>query len=164
LVPTLLIIAAAVQKYNLQGDKEIWVTGHSLGGALASLLTAMLIADGFGVAALYTYGAPRVGDNRFEEIFNEKFSTAYRVVNQDDVVPHLPPEFFGFSHSGHRILFDREGSRQEDKSTWIEFQEKMGAWLSHIPQAGIQIKGPHLLNSPEGYLTKLKHDVMNWFR
>jgi hypothetical protein len=40
----------------------------------------------------------------------------------------------------------------------------MGAWLSHVPQAGIQIKGPHLLSSPEGYLTKLKNDVMDLFQ
>lgn len=164
LVPTLVVIASNVQKFNLRGEKEIWLTGHSLGGALASLLAAMLLADDFEVAALYTYGAPRVGDTRFEKIFNEKFQAAYRVVNQDDVVPHLPPEFLGFSHNGSRILFDRDGRRSSEKNRWVEFQEKMGAWLSHIPQSGIQIKGPHLLKSEEGYLKKLKNDLIDFLQ
>ncbi|HEY9889142.1 MAG TPA: lipase family protein, partial [Candidatus Obscuribacterales bacterium] len=63
LVPTLVRIAADSQKYNLNGEKKIWVAGHSLGGALAVLLTATLLADGIPVAGLYTYGAPRVGNS-----------------------------------------------------------------------------------------------------
>ncbi|HEY9889945.1 MAG TPA: hypothetical protein V6D02_16185, partial [Candidatus Obscuribacterales bacterium] len=89
---------------------------------------------------------------------------AYRVVNQDDVVPHLPPEFLGFSHSGKRILFDRQGRRYEDYKTWVKFQAMMGAWIAHIPKAGISVKGPHLLNTPEGYLRKLRDDVVRRFR
>jgi len=81
LVPTLVRIASDAQRYNPASNKQIWIAGHSLGGALAVLLTAMLIADEVPVAGLYTYGAPRVGNKAFEEAFNQQFTNAFRVVN-----------------------------------------------------------------------------------
>jgi triacylglycerol lipase len=158
LVPTLVRIASDTQKYNPSGTKQIWIAGHSLGGALAVLLTAMLVADDIPVAGLYTYGAPRVGDNTFEEAFNQRFANAFRVVNEDDMVPHLPPEFLGYSHTGKRVLFSRDGIRQDDQNTWQEFQAQMGSWMSKVTRAKIEIKEPHLLATPQGYLQKLKHD------
>jgi triacylglycerol lipase len=158
LVPTLIRIASDAQRYNPASNKKIWITGHSLGGALAVLLTAMLTADNVPVAGLYTYGAPRVGDTKFEEIFNDRFANAYRVVNENDMVPHLPPEFLGFSHTGQRVLFRKDGVRSDDRETWYEFQKMMGSWLSNLTKAKVFIKEPHLLAHSEGYLQKLKRD------
>lgn len=65
-------------------DLTFWFTGHSLGGALATLAASRFSP----VRAVYTFGAPRVGN----EAFVRSFSTAmYRFVNGDDVVPALPP-------------------------------------------------------------------------
>jgi triacylglycerol lipase len=164
LVPTLVRIASDAQKYNPKALKNIWIAGHSLGGALAVLLTAMLIADDIPVAGLYTYGAPRVGNNKFEETFNARFNPAYRVVNQDDMVPHLPPEFLGFSHTGQRVLFTRDGTRTEDRDTWKKFQAMMGSWIADLTRAKVTIKEPHLLASQEGYLNKLKTDLEKMMR
>jgi len=41
------------------------VTGHSLGGAIATLAVAELISKGIQVDNLYTFGSPRVGDSNF---------------------------------------------------------------------------------------------------
>jgi len=158
LVPTLIRIAWDSQKYNPTSHKLIWIAGHSLGGALAVLLTAMLITENVPVAGLYTYGAPRVGNNKFEKAFNARFKDAYRVVNQDDMVPHLPPEFLGFSHTGQRVLFNRDGTRTHDQDTWKKFQAMMGGWISNLTKAKVTVKEPHLLNSNEGYLSKLRRD------
>ena len=159
LVPTLIRIASDAQRYNPASNKHIWIAGHSLGGALAVLLTAMLIAEEVPVAGLYTYGAPRVGNKQFEEIFNARFQEAYRVVNQDDVVPHLPPEFLGFSHTGQRVLFERNGTRREDRNTWKKFQAMMGGWIADLTKAKITVKEPHQLASSAGYLNQLKRDL-----
>lgn len=64
----------------------LFITGHSLGGALALLTTKMLADDING--ACYTFGAPRVANY---EYFKEVKTPIYRVVNSADVVPRLPP-------------------------------------------------------------------------
>lgn len=68
-------------------DKPLFVTGHSLGGALATVATKKLSHEG-GIAACYTFGSPRVGDE--EWIANIK-SPIYRLVNAADCVTMLPP-------------------------------------------------------------------------
>ena len=75
----------------------ILVTGHSLGSALA-VLGALDIKIYFGIHSklirLYTFGQPRVGDKNFSDWVNKEFNfnNYYRVVNYDDMVPHLPPQ------------------------------------------------------------------------
>lgn len=63
-----------------------FITGHSLGGALALLTTREVAADING--ACYTYGAPRVAN--YEYFANMK-TPVYRVVNSSDIVPRVPP-------------------------------------------------------------------------
>lgn len=164
LFPTLVKILSNVQRLDPHRQKDIWVTGHSLGGALAVLLVAMLIEDGVHVRGLYTFGAPRVGDRDFAETFNEKFirtmkGVAYRVVNEGDLIPHLLPEFLNFRHTQNRMLFDENGQRQDDESTWNNFKESMGAWMSHIGKKDLAIADYHMLGSSNGYLRKLKNDL-----
>ena len=53
-----------------RGSQEVWVTGHSLGGALAVLLAATLAESKIRVTGLYTFAAPRVGNKRFAARLN----------------------------------------------------------------------------------------------
>lgn len=161
LFPVLLEITIALHKYNPTGDKGIWVTGHSLGGALAVLLASMFIEEGIEVRGLYTFGAPRVGDSQFSESFNEKFTgVSYRIVNEGDLVPHLPPEFLGFLHAGKATLFNENGDRlDDDVATWTKFREGIGAWMSHIGKSDLAIRDFHKLETNNGYLNRLKNDL-----
>ncbi|PLX96647.1 MAG: hypothetical protein C0622_14355 [Desulfuromonas sp.] len=63
-----------------------YFTGHSLGGALALLVTRELAPDING--ACYTFGAPRVADYQY---FCNMKTPVYRVVNSSDIVPRVPP-------------------------------------------------------------------------
>jgi len=73
-------------------DKTIYVTGHSLGGALAALCALDLAANaGFRNPVVYTFGSPRAGDPAFRKAFGNKVGESYRVNNRFDVVTHLPP-------------------------------------------------------------------------
>ena len=65
----------------------LFITGHSLGGALATVATKKLLRKG-GIAACYTFGSPRVGND--EWVYTIK-SPIYRVVNATDCVTMLPP-------------------------------------------------------------------------
>lgn len=65
----------------------LFITGHSLGGALATIAAKKLQHAG-GIAACYTYGSPRVGDDTW--VAGMKTSV-YRIVNAADCVTMLPP-------------------------------------------------------------------------
>jgi triacylglycerol lipase len=96
-----------------QRDRRFWLTGHSLGGALATLAGIQLQMCGYGVNGIYTFGTPRVGDRSFALQFNRRlYQHTFRLVNHKDVVPHLPPLGLGYAHVGQLIYFDRDGQRQ----------------------------------------------------
>ena len=78
-------IQAKIDEPQFQ-EKPLFITGHSLGGALAMIAAKKLTHKG-GIAACYTFGAPRVGD---EEWISDIKTPVYRLVNAADCVPMLP--------------------------------------------------------------------------
>lgn len=72
-------------------DLPLYITGHSLGGALAMVTTRYLGYDSTG--ATYTYGCPRVADDEF---YRRVKTPVYRIVNSADAVPRVP---FGYGFS-----------------------------------------------------------------
>jgi hypothetical protein len=66
----------------------VYITGHSLGGALAILAAKYIASDSLG--ACYTFGGPRVGDFNFADSIK---TPIYRVVNAADGVPRVPPSW-----------------------------------------------------------------------
>eukprot|EP01083_Nonionella_stella_P304865 1061320_1 len=95
-------------------EYQIFITGHSLGGALAGIFTLDLYADYYNNGApldktkmkIYTYGQPRVGNDGFAVLMNELLDYEYyRVVHSKDPVPVLPPWIFGYRHNGIEIHY-----------------------------------------------------------
>lgn len=79
--------------------RHVWVTGHSLGGALAVLAAARLKINGID-SRIYTYGQPRLGLFDFGERFDaELHHRCHRIVNQSDIVARLPPGLI-YRHCG----------------------------------------------------------------
>lgn len=74
------------------GDKDLYITGHSLGGAMATIATSR-ISDK--VKCLYTFGSPRVGTRSFVKSFD---TPHFRFVNNNDVVTSVPFAFLGYRH------------------------------------------------------------------
>lgn len=68
-------------------DKPLFLTGHSMGGALAMLTGCRLAKAGRPPAAVYTFGSPRVGDRAFCAGYA---LPTYRLVNRLDLVPEMP--------------------------------------------------------------------------
>lgn len=88
-------IVAAVKE---AGNRKIWITGHSLGGALAVIAASKLIAPFEGVV---TFGQPRAGGKLFAQRCQTAFGDRHlRVINDQDAVPRVPPFTGGFRHSG----------------------------------------------------------------
>ncbi|PSB24656.1 lipase family protein [Stenomitos frigidus] len=78
---------------------SVTVTGHSLGGALATLC-AVDVQYNFSPVdvELYTFGSPRVGNSGFRDSFNQRVPKSYRFVYGMDIVPALPRPWQGYSH------------------------------------------------------------------
>jgi len=66
-------------------DHALYVTGHSLGGALALVAARALNSDD--LAACYTFGSPMVGGKEFDDDIKPSI---YRIVNACDIVPFAP--------------------------------------------------------------------------
>lgn len=96
-------VAVLKSKYPSAG---ITITGHSLGGALAALTAADLSFYHSNIN-LHTFGQPRVGDQTFANFLNGRaqISSMFRVVNDHDIVPHLPPHLMGFRHAAREIWY-----------------------------------------------------------
>ncbi|KAH9116853.1 hypothetical protein AeMF1_009256 [Aphanomyces euteiches] len=66
--------------------REIFCTGHSLGGALATIAAVDVAATIWRPVTMYNYGSPRVGNHAFAREFNSFVEVAFRVVNDGDVI------------------------------------------------------------------------------
>jgi hypothetical protein len=89
--------------------ETLYVTGHSLGGAMAVLAASRLLRGDYSawapeklIRGVYTFGQPMVGDRGFAEACEEDFrGRLFRHVYRRDVVPQLPPKSsFDYAHTG----------------------------------------------------------------
>ncbi|CAL5068823.1 unnamed protein product [Urochloa decumbens] len=81
---------------------HVYVTGHSLGGALATLLalelsSSQMAKNGVIFVTMYNFGSPRVGNRRFAEVYNAKVKDSWRIVNHRDIIPTVP-RLMGYCH------------------------------------------------------------------
>jgi triacylglycerol lipase len=72
-------------------DRTVWVTGHSLGGAMALLGAWLFTRKGISVHQIYTYGAPMVGNDTVAKALDTEFANKiFRYCNAEDPIPKLP--------------------------------------------------------------------------
>jgi len=121
-----------------RGNKTIWITGHSLGGALAELCAAQaMFVSKIPVQGVYTFGQPRVGNNDFADAVNAKLGSGiFRFVNDRDIVPRVPLFSMGFCHYGGQHAFDHAGKASSAESAVETLNEALtfarGAFNFHV--------------------------------
>jgi len=175
LFPVLLELGAILgqeHKSSASGpSKTLWVTGHSLGGALATLFMALLtVADGdcaglvdFSFGGLYTFGAPRVGDRRFAQSLEAcplLENRIFRVLNFGDPVPQLPRRYMGFRHGGQAITINVKGEVLESAPPPPSRLKAFGEWLRYVAQPDFQSLESHLMPGENGYLQALQRAIV----
>jgi len=122
---------------NIGPGKKLYITGHSLGAALATLAVPDICsATSFTSPVVYTFASPRVGDKRFAAEYNHLCSGhSYRVANTCDLVVSLPfpvpfLSFIGgfFTHVDEPVEFT---TQKED----AEKNHEIGTYLTSIEAA-----------------------------
>ncbi|OKP85989.1 lipase [Paenibacillus helianthi] len=80
---------------RLSPGKRLYITGHSLGGALATLCAPdVAVHTAFNTPHLYTYGSPRAGDPAFAKACSRYVPNSYRIGNLFDAAVYVPPSIF----------------------------------------------------------------------
>ncbi len=107
-------VAKDIEESVLQlKEMPLYITGHSLGAALATVATQTLEHNPHireVIAACYTFGSPRVGNSHYDIEFK---SPIYRVVNTTDIVTVIPLLAMGYIHIGDvRYLGAKDGEFQ----------------------------------------------------
>lgn len=132
-------------------DKPIYITGHSLGGAMAGVLYSSFgfpFYDDYRShrrlhpRAAYTFGMPRFGNNG---VMLETPSP-YHIFNKKDIVPHTPPKWMGYANPLHeRSLTDNSMENIASRDTF----DLLNVWLAKTLRQGIKD------HSMEVYLKRL---------
>lgn len=117
--------------------KKIIFTGHSLGGAIATLATLFFsyeykdkIKESHLEIDCLTLGSPRVGDSSFASLFNKNVNNSYRYVNDNDPIPCFPSNW-RFEHV-KGLIWLNQNINYEFNSIWkiyVRFQNIIFDWF-----------------------------------
>ncbi|QOY35624.1 lipase family protein [Anaerobacillus isosaccharinicus] len=105
--------------------KRLYITGHSLGAALATLHAFDVAVNGhFHKITMYNYGSPRVGNPEFASRYSRTVRDSIRFVNSSDIIPMLPPQkihcpftkkYWNYQHVPKQVKFSiQAGSIQKN--------------------------------------------------
>ena len=114
-------VKEALLKFQ-RNSQSVWITGHSLGGALATLAVAALIEENCDVGGAYTFGQPRVGSEKFAKKLDSQYKYRFfRVVNNEDIVTRIPTRLMGYYHVGSDVYIDALGMLHRGPKWWFRF-------------------------------------------
>ena len=137
------------------------VTGHSLGGALATMAAASLQDNNMDVAGLYTFGQPRAGDISFTRQLNNTLAgKVYRFINNNDVVPHVPPPFSFrnptrfYAHLGSVKYFDSKGNLVANYKAISRALDGLIGLGKSLFESGFDLISDHSMSYYVSYLAK----------
>ena len=157
-------VEAALQGREAGPATTLLITGHSLGGALATLCAAD-VAESWAAAGLpasrrpllllHTFGSPRVGDARFAARFAQLVPHALRIVAGKDLVPSLPPAALGFAHAGAGVHLPEAGLSDEHAAKELpgtDYEREPGE-IAASAASGLGVKH-HLLGHYQAALVR----------
>ena len=113
---------------NLQQAKRrpVFITGHSLGGAMATVAAAKFLHEDRPFTSVYTFGQPRVMTRKTAQIFNtECKSRFFRFHNNNDIVTRIPARIMGYSHVGTYFYITKDKECHQDIGYWFRFLDNV---------------------------------------
>ncbi len=139
------VIDARYQELMEADRRLLFLTGHSLGGAMATIAAARLIARDQPFTSVYMFGQPRAMDRKTARIYNsEAKERHFRFVNNEDIVTRVPTRISGFSHVGNCVYIDNDGCIHRDPGFWFKFIDTIvGALESLVKIGDVALVGDH---------------------
>jgi predicted lipase len=127
--------------------RPIFVTGHSLGGAMAVLGGAacgLELKEAFQPEiTVYTYGQPRVGNDNFNNTLTSNIKGLFRVVNNNDIVARIPVDLvkktpaLDYSHTGKLVYLDTNKKvHLQDLGWWAKTKDEFWGRIQDIGKPG----------------------------
>lgn len=143
---------------NERKGRALWITGHSLGAALATLAVAKLrLEKDEPVNGLYTFGQPRTGDREFQKNFDADFvSQTFRFVYNNDIVARIPFRSMHYSHVGTFKYIDKKGTISEDISWWDIIADRVHGRIEDLLKPGTDGIKDHAIDNYVKFLEKAR--------
>jgi triacylglycerol lipase len=124
------------RRFAINPALRLWLTGHSLGAALAKLFA---IRCQWAIAGVYTFGEPRVGNAAFRDYYDAWLrDRTFRVVNGEDFITRIPWLLDAYRHSGTEVFYSAFGGcaaaqpYQIDPPWWLKgFSDVFGTWQEY---------------------------------
>jgi triacylglycerol lipase len=107
--------------------KKLWITGHSLGAAMATIATSRF-EETQKVEQLTTFGSPRVGTRKFVKNIETKHM---RFVNNNDIVTKVPLFIMGYKHHGELKYINFYGNVRK-LTPWQMLKDRWRGWKSGL--------------------------------
>ncbi|MEO0531237.1 MAG: lipase family protein [Planctomycetota bacterium] len=127
----------------VSNERILWFAGHSLGGAMTAICAGRCFLSHIKSApeAVFTYGSPRVGNKRY---VNHVKLAYYRWVNNNDIVPRVPPNFLGYRHAGHEIYLNRLG-RVSNVGGYLKMRDRWWGFVRTLKRWRVDHFSDHLM-------------------
>ena len=141
--------------------RTLWLTGHSLGGALAAVAASACTFDPASrlpINGIYTYGQPRFALHDFSLNYDAQLRNRhFRFVNRKDLVPRVPFRGWDYADPGQMIHFDSNGVPHLESPHWNGFLSRtlssFGEFFGMITHLGGDIADHSITN---GYIASIR--------
>ena len=130
-------INGSYEELRKKKKRPLFITGHSLGGAMAAIAAARFIHDDRPFISVYTFGQPRCAGRDAARIFNtEAGGRCHRFQNNEDIVTRVPARLMGYSHVGHCLYIDEGRAIHSDPGFWFRFLDVVEGAYDSIKTTG----------------------------
>ena len=129
---------ARYTELNKRKPRGLFLTGHSLGGAMATVATSILIQQDEAFTSTYTFGQPRAATRAASRIYNvEAGAKTFRFQNNNDIVTRAPARIMGYSHVGTYLYITQKQQILQDPGRWLEFLDNVTGAMESLNEIGI---------------------------
>jgi triacylglycerol lipase len=146
---------ATIEGKEVTVNRPLFLTGHSLGGAIATIASAYMFDEALPFTSAYTFGSPRVMTRQTRRLFDhEANGRIFRFQNNNDLVSRVPFRTLGYRHCGHFLYISEEQKISDDIGWWGRFLDSIDGVASDIGSLGLDSIKDHSMADYQAAIEK----------